>query len=700
MSTGLAITWGYDDIVVEALHHLLYRRDGRPPLLLDRGRLPPCHEHTLPTSPRMTPRCVCAYKNKLLENSEDADKHNYTSHRQKPGSSLRRCKAIQIKTPQLLFNQHPSSFAQKNQKSDSSWLLQKLRNILMLNFMNYGKIPEDVPYKNQVYVEKTSTTVTYRYVRLTAVAIRTNLSNLVRSLVFILSECVSMYWNRLVHRHLAGLGGSKCTTNHEHRPVVRDIKLTKQASKRHLAFPVRQRSTIFGRLLNIDADSKVREARCPDGLIRGHTYSVTSVRNVKLASGKQKLVRLRNPWGRTEWTGDWCDGSSKWNDVDQDEKKGISLNTKADGEFWMSFNDFCVRFDEVEMTHMCPDSAVDTDSPYKWELSVFMGAWVKGSSAGGCKTKKETFWCNPQYRITLSEEDDEHEGKEGNCNCTLIVALMQKNRRSLKAQGLGLNYIGFAIYHIPDPDSAPRPLDQNFLKTLKLVGHSDSFINMRASSKRFNLSPGTYCIIPSTYHVGAEGEFILRVFTEKRNVMEENDTDICVDEVDSKAAASIEVDPQVTAFFGKIAGEDKQIDWKELQDFLTFALKKDFTFEGLDKKVVRSLIKTIGEDKSRKLNLSEFLQMWAIIKTWKNAFLLHDGGSGQLRGFELREVLNSAGYRVNNKVTDAFMQNYADAEGNIAFIDYFTCCVKLKAMAGLSDPNECKTFLNRLNKEE
>ena len=35
--------------------------------------------------------------------------------------------------------------------------------------MNYGKIPEDVPYKNQVYVEKISTTVTYWYVRLTGI---------------------------------------------------------------------------------------------------------------------------------------------------------------------------------------------------------------------------------------------------------------------------------------------------------------------------------------------------------------------------------------------------------------------------------------------------------------------------------------------------------------------------------------------------
>jgi len=26
-----------------------------------------------------------------------------------------------------------------------------------------------------------------------------------------------------------------------------------------------------------------------------------------------KLVCLRNPWGSSEWTGDWSDESEKWN---------------------------------------------------------------------------------------------------------------------------------------------------------------------------------------------------------------------------------------------------------------------------------------------------------------------------------------------------------------------------------------------------
>ncbi len=45
---------------------------------------------------------------------------------------------------------------------------------------------------------------------------------------------------------------------------------------------------------------------------------------------------------------------------------------------------------------------------------------------------------------------------------------------------------------------------------------TDSFINLREVSKRFHLPPGRYCVIPSTFARNEEGEFLLRVFVEKR----------------------------------------------------------------------------------------------------------------------------------------------------------------------------------------
>lgn len=54
------------------------------------------------------------------------------------------------------------------------------------------------------------------------------------------------------------------------------------------------------------------EAETPEGLIRGHAYSITRVKYVDIqtpnAVGKIPLLRLRNPWGNeSEWRGAWSD---------------------------------------------------------------------------------------------------------------------------------------------------------------------------------------------------------------------------------------------------------------------------------------------------------------------------------------------------------------------------------------------------------
>ena len=50
------------------------------------------------------------------------------------------------------------------------------------------------------------------------------------------------------------------------------------------------------------------------GLVQGHAYSVISCLEVDEPSvGSWKMLRVRNPWGKFEWQGDWSDNSEKWN---------------------------------------------------------------------------------------------------------------------------------------------------------------------------------------------------------------------------------------------------------------------------------------------------------------------------------------------------------------------------------------------------
>ena len=66
-----------------------------------------------------------------------------------------------------------------------------------------------------------------------------------------------------------------------------------------------------------------------------------------------------------------------------------------------------------------------------------------------------------------------------------------------------------------DEDKSSERLGADFFKYNLSVGRSKSFINLRENTRRLKLTPGTYCIIPSTYEPGTEAEFMLRLFTEK-----------------------------------------------------------------------------------------------------------------------------------------------------------------------------------------
>ncbi len=48
------------------------------------------------------------------------------------------------------------------------------------------------------------------------------------------------------------------------------------------------------------------------------------------------------------------------------------------------------------------------------------------------------------------------------------------------------------------------------------IDRTDTFINLREVSKRLLLPQGRYCIIPSTFECGEEGDFLLRLFVEKK----------------------------------------------------------------------------------------------------------------------------------------------------------------------------------------
>lgn len=298
---------------------------------------------------------------------------------------------------------------------------------------------------------------------------------------------------------------------------------------------------------SVDADTKGRESKTSEGLVRSHAYSILEAKLVDIVTANEsetiKLLRLRNPWGNdVEWNGAWSDNSKEWISIPDMTKKEISLNFAHDGEFWISFQDFLKYFDCLEICNLSPDSLTDNDGDSKrWNMKVFEGAWASGVTAGGCRNNTETFHQNPQYILTIEDSFDKE-------MCTVVVGLMQKYRRSKRNTKVNFLEIGFLIYRLSEKDLLQKPLPREFFKYNASVARSPTFLNLREVSCRFELSPGQYLIVPSTFYPNEEGEFLIRVFTESKNKFEENDEKIAISSYDKTVTCSLSSAQQTNKF--------------------------------------------------------------------------------------------------------------------------------------------------------
>lgn len=92
-----------------------------------------------------------------------------------------------------------------------------------------------------------------------------------------------------------------------------------------------------------------KEDKSNKGIVSGHEYAVLDYREVEPPTGKERLVKLRNPWGDFEWKGDWGHDSDKWNLPGM--KSELKYKGKEDGTFWMPFSDFLTEFSQVQASY-------------------------------------------------------------------------------------------------------------------------------------------------------------------------------------------------------------------------------------------------------------------------------------------------------------------------------------------------------------
>ncbi|KAF6728910.1 Calpain-5 [Oryzias melastigma] len=259
----------------------------------------------------------------------------------------------------------------------------------------------------------------------------------------------------------------------------------------------------------IKANQDEFEFKLANGLVKGHAYAVTGVNAVRLGHGVSNnvqnesipMVRMRNPWGKKEWNGPWSDSSEEWANIGDTERDKLGLIVEDDGEFWMSFEDWCTHFTDADVCHIVDSSL--TCIQKAWNEALKFGSWTKHDdpvlNRSGGSNRHKTFLQNPQYLFDVKKETDE-----------VLITLQQKDQRIHKKAGHGKNvFIGFRVLKV----ELNREKRMCRLRSKKQTGIK-LFSDARSVFLRCNLPRGRYIIIPSTFDPGEEGEFMLRIFTE------------------------------------------------------------------------------------------------------------------------------------------------------------------------------------------
>uniref|UniRef100_A0A8C2FWC1 Calpain 2, (m/II) large subunit b n=1 Tax=Cyprinus carpio TaxID=7962 RepID=A0A8C2FWC1_CYPCA len=518
-------------------------------------------------------------------------------------------------------------------------------------------------------------------------------------LVFVHSAEGNEFWSALLEKAYAkvngcyeALSGGSTSEGFEDFTggIAESYELSKPPSN---MFQIIQKALEAGALLGCSIDVRFLPARFHialfNSLVKGHAYSLTGATEVNYRGRKEKLVRMRNPWGQVEWTGAWSDSSSEWNSIAASERPNASAE---DGEFWMSFSDFLSHYSRIEICTLTPD-AITSDSIKYWAVSNHDGTWRRGSTAGGCRNNPYTFWMNPQYVIKLNEEDDDPGDNE--VGCSFVVGLIQKNRRRLRKDGEDMHTIGFAIYEFHGQRNVH--LDKNFFLTHAQKARSETFINLREVCTRFKLPPGEYLVVPSTFEANKDGDFCLRVFSEKQTetlIFILNCTSSRFQEIVSDDA----VDSGFRGMFVKLAGavsrddlatdayfslQDMEISATELTTILNkiIAKRTDIKTDGFSLDTCRIMVNLMDDSGNGKLGLGEFATLWKKIQRYLGIYKKNDmDNSGTISTPEMRMALKEAGFTLNNTIFQLLVARYAETDMTLDFDNYVACLMRLEMM--------------------
>ncbi|KAF9919916.1 hypothetical protein FBU30_010373 [Linnemannia zychae] len=202
------------------------------------------------------------------------------------------------------------------------------------------------------------------------------------------------------------------------------------------------------------------------GIQSGHAYSVLSAAEYQ----GERLVHIRNPWGKIEWNGDWSDQSEKWT---PEAMAALKHEDKNDGRFWMPYKDFLRIFTTLD------------------RCRVFDSTWSVASS-----------W----IPYNVSPRSSGHYEFELEKDTATVIVLSQPDTRYYGS--FGSDFDNTLSFHVFDSEN-------NLVKRAKLTVP----LSKRSISCELKLKAGKYTVVP---HVVREPTDIIPSKDDDRKDVKEN----------------------------------------------------------------------------------------------------------------------------------------------------------------------------------
>ncbi|KAI0429936.1 hypothetical protein F5Y09DRAFT_244210 [Xylaria sp. FL1042] len=192
-----------------------------------------------------------------------------------------------------------------------------------------------------------------------------------------------------------------------------------------------------------------------NGIREGHAYVVMDARTLK--SG-ERLVKLRNPWGKLRkgvWEGPWSDGSKEWN---QDVKEELGHQFGNDSVFWIRFEDMVEKYLHFDRTRLFRDP--------DWQCSQ---RWI------GVEVPWKPQW-NEKFHFKLTKKSP------------LVLVLQQLDNRYFK--GLRGQYSFRLHFRIHEQG---RPGSEDYI----VRSHGNYLMSRSVSIEIPSMEPGNYSVFLS-----------------------------------------------------------------------------------------------------------------------------------------------------------------------------------------------------------